>query len=38
LLHDMVDAGLNDGDLIVEVVKDRVGANLGQWVVWANSG
>jgi hypothetical protein len=38
LMHDTVDAGLNDGDLIVEVVKDRVGANLGQWVVWAKSG
>lgn len=38
VLHDTVDAGLNDGDLIVEVVKDRVGASLGWWVVWAKSG
>ena len=38
LLHDTVDAGLNDGDLIAEVVKDRVGASLGQWVIWAQSG
>jgi hypothetical protein len=35
LLHDTVDAGLNDGDLIAEVVKDRVGPSLGQWVIWA---
>ena len=38
LLHDTVDAGLNDGDLIAEVVKDRVGASLGQWGIWAQSG
>jgi hypothetical protein len=38
LLHDTVDAGLMDGDLILEVVKDRVGINLGQWVVWPKSG
>lgn len=38
LLHDMGDAGLEDGNLIVEVVKDRVGAGLGQWVVWPKSG
>ena len=36
-LHDTVDAGLDDGGLIVEVVKDRVGASLGCWVVWAKS-
>ena len=37
LLHGAIDAGLN-GDLIAEVVKDRTGASLGQWVVWAQSG
>jgi hypothetical protein len=37
LLHDTVDGGLNNGDVIAEVVKDRVGANLGQWAVWAQS-
>jgi hypothetical protein len=38
LLHDTVYAGLRDGDLILEVVKDRVGTSLGQWVVWPKSG
>jgi hypothetical protein len=36
LLHDTVDAGLKNGDLIVEVVKDRTGAGLGQWATWSN--
>ena len=38
LVHDSVDSGLNDGDLIVEVVKDRAGASLGHWAVWPSSG
>lgn len=38
LLHDMVGAGLKDGDLIVEVVKDRTDACLGHWTVWPRSG
>jgi hypothetical protein len=38
LVHDRLDAGLKDGDLVVEVVKDRVGASLGQWVVWPKPG
>lgn len=36
LLHDTVDAGLKNGDLIAEVVKDRTGASLGQWATWSN--
>ena len=37
LLHDAVDAGLKDGEVIVEVVKDRAGASLGHWVAWPRS-
>lgn len=37
LLHNMLDAGLRNGDLIVEVVKDRTGASLGQWATWSNA-
>ena len=37
LLHDKVDTGLKDGDLIVEVARDREGASLGHWVVWPGS-
>lgn len=34
LVHDMVHSGLEDGDMIVEVIKDRVGGSLGCWAVW----
>ena len=37
LLHKWVDSGLENEDLIVEVIKDRVGASLGHWVVWPRS-
>ena len=37
LVHETADDGSKDGDVIVEVVKDRVGAGLGQWVVWPGS-
>ena len=37
LLHRWVASGLENEDLIVEVIKDRVGAGLGHWVAWPRS-
>jgi hypothetical protein len=37
LLHNTLDARLKNGDLTVEVVKDRTGASLGQWATWSNA-